>query len=258
MTRHHPSPIRAAGFTLIELLVVISIIALLIALLLPALQAARNTARDVACSANLRQIGIAIAAYEADEDVLPAGIERDGFNTTPYYDWTFVLPDKYMGGGATAQQRKRVLQCPSAEAGSGEQTNHYMTHPRLLPDINMPDPARAGSNLRHYRSDQVPNPTELLQVIDGAQNPNIDFSSEPVAKTIDGDRIFWQGLVYGPGEDLDTVILTGTNEDTLANRFHPRFRHADNDLANALHVDGHVEGWRQGTLRVRNTRLPAP
>jgi len=51
--------------------VVISIITLLISILLPALQSARNTAKRIACLSNLRQIGIACAAYEADEGRLP-------------------------------------------------------------------------------------------------------------------------------------------------------------------------------------------
>ncbi|MEM6459826.1 MAG: DUF1559 domain-containing protein [Planctomycetota bacterium] len=259
MPRHHPSPIRAAGFTLIELLVVISIIALLIALLLPALQNARNTARDVACSSNLRQIGIAIAAYETDYGVMPAGIERDGFTTTPYYDWTFALPDNYMGGGDTAQQREKVLQCPSADAGSGTQSNHYMTHPRLMPDINMSDGARPGSNLQRYRSERVLQPTQLMLVFDGTQNPDVGFGSEPVAKSIDDNRMFyWHALVHRSWENWDDPIVTGDNTDTAANRFFPRFRHADNDVLNVLHVDGHVEGWRQGTLTARNTRVESP
>ncbi|MEM8494253.1 MAG: type II secretion system protein [Planctomycetota bacterium] len=56
------------GFTLIELLVVISIIALLIGILLPALGAARGVARTAQSGSNQRQIGIAMAAYQADNN----------------------------------------------------------------------------------------------------------------------------------------------------------------------------------------------
>jgi prepilin-type N-terminal cleavage/methylation domain-containing protein len=66
------------GFTLIELLVVVSVIAILIALLLPAVQAARESARRTQCSNNLRQIGLALANYEAALRVYPFGIGGGG------------------------------------------------------------------------------------------------------------------------------------------------------------------------------------
>lgn len=56
----------ARAFTLIELLVVVSIIALLVAMLLPTLSAAKETGRRVLCAANLRQWGLTIHSYSAD------------------------------------------------------------------------------------------------------------------------------------------------------------------------------------------------
>ncbi|MDR3709712.1 MAG: DUF1559 domain-containing protein [Capsulimonadaceae bacterium] len=66
--------IRGYGFTLIELLVVIAIIAILAAILFPVFATAREKARQSSCSANEKQLGMAILQYAQDYDELyPCG-----------------------------------------------------------------------------------------------------------------------------------------------------------------------------------------
>jgi prepilin-type N-terminal cleavage/methylation domain-containing protein/prepilin-type processing-associated H-X9-DG protein len=71
------------GFTLVELLVVVAIIGVLVSLLLPAVQAARESARLSQCKNNLRQIGLALTAYESRRGEFPIGCLDCGYAKKP-------------------------------------------------------------------------------------------------------------------------------------------------------------------------------
>jgi len=63
------------GVTLVEILVVVALVGVLVGILLPSLQAARESVRRTSCSNNLRQLAVALAAYEAAEGRFPVGAE---------------------------------------------------------------------------------------------------------------------------------------------------------------------------------------
>jgi prepilin-type N-terminal cleavage/methylation domain-containing protein/prepilin-type processing-associated H-X9-DG protein len=82
------------AFTLVEMLAVVSIIGLLVALILPAVQAAREAARRSRCVANLKQIGIALSAYETVHRVFPSSplMDRWGVASSGLAEPAFILP----------------------------------------------------------------------------------------------------------------------------------------------------------------------
>ena len=110
-----PASIRSRhAFTLVELLVVIAIIGVLIGLLLPAVQSAREAGRRMACSNNLKQVGLAVAVSDDITKAFPAGrLTRDPFDVS----WSFrILP--YMEEQAIFDARNPDHSVPCYDASN--------------------------------------------------------------------------------------------------------------------------------------------
>ncbi len=101
---------KKRGFTLIELLVVISIIAVLMSILMPALGKVRAQAKNSMCKSNLRQWGVVMFMYTADNDgSFTVGHTEPGSDWQKAWNncWAGILVSYYQGN-------KDFKLCPQA------------------------------------------------------------------------------------------------------------------------------------------------
>ncbi|MDR1282498.1 MAG: DUF1559 domain-containing protein [Opitutaceae bacterium] len=130
----------APAFTLVELLTVIAIIGILAAIIIPVVGKVRQSAKAATCLSNLRQMGVAIAAYRVDNKGFPpAPIEKfrsDSHENRTVWEGTppggygaiglgLLQYDGYLGSnlagkGVADARRSPIFRCPGRAAGESK------------------------------------------------------------------------------------------------------------------------------------------
>lgn len=220
-------------FTLIELLVVIAIIAILGGMLLPALNRSREKAREIACSSQLKQVGLAFSLYNGDFNSYYPPYLQD-----VYLFWPYLMKEhKY-------QPDPKVYFCPSAintltndyTSGKNNAINNpqtssryqYITYGYNYMNLGGSYNELNGSGdwtLRPAKVEMVKSPSGKINLAESRESSNVSRSSCVIQQACEAN---------------------GVNRINLA---HAGFS------ANILWVDGHCSQERNAQSRFQRTGL---
>jgi prepilin-type N-terminal cleavage/methylation domain-containing protein len=191
--------IRARGFTLVELLVVVVVIGILVGLAVPALQKALRSAANAQDMSNLRQIGLALSNFEAENNgripnnsIPVPGTDSGGSGDRPSFMESvdrMMAPDSNFSSGSVYnwQRRsiwfsKRFAQIPSGKSYNKSTQYYWGTAWGMNPFLWATDGI---PNARPFQGYIVKAPNRSRLVIVGEKNRNAghDFNPRVAAET---------------------------------------------------------------------------
>ena len=224
LTVKFPAGIRRdSGFTLLELLVVVTLIAGLAVLAVYGTQRALTAAKQSACSANLRNLGVALHVYAQDHDgKFPETTHTQDLEAA----WIYQLKE-YLGDF----EKSRV--CPAdpnaAERIKAKGTSYVLNSYIFVPEIGpFGDPV--GPQLNRLAAIPEPSRTLIAFVCSDSTGPGPGNDH-----THSNQWSSWDAVC----QDISPDRFGGNDKDHLAGR------------SNYLFVDGRVESIRATDLKRR-------